>query len=146
MARKRKFKILENIAIADIAFEAYGKDLAELFENSAIATTSVMVELDNLKPNIRKIINLENRDIERLLFDFLNEIVFIKDSETMLFKNYSVDIKENEGKILLRAELLGEGINPKRQTLKIDVKAVTMHLFRIEKIDNLYIATVVLDI
>ena len=33
----KKYKILEDVAIADIAFEIYGKNLNELFENAALA-------------------------------------------------------------------------------------------------------------
>jgi SHS2 domain-containing protein len=49
-----KFKFLENITDADYAFEAYGKNLAELFENCALALTSLMVELSTVEPKVKR--------------------------------------------------------------------------------------------
>ncbi len=144
--KQTKFKILEKIATADIAFEAYGKNYNELFENSALAATSVMVDLKDLNSEIKKEIALQNKDIERLLFDFLNEIVFLKDAESLLFCEFNVEIKENKSGFSLNAVLSGENINPGRHNLKIDIKAITMHMFKIEKKKDKFTATVVLDI
>ena len=146
MDKNKKFKILEKIATADIAFEAYGKTLSELFESSALATTSVMVDVKDLKSEIKKDIKLQNEDIERLLFDFLNEIVFLKDAEMMLFKEFKADVKEKNKEFYLNAVLSGEKINPHKQNLKIDIKAITLHMFKVEKLNGRFKATVVLDI
>jgi len=146
MSEKHRFKILKEVATADIAFEAYGSSLSELFENSALATTSVMVDANTLSEDIKKDIILRNNEIERLLFDFLNEIIFLKDAEMLLFKAVNIHVKEMQGKFSLNAVLSGEKINREKHNLKIDVKAITLHMFRIEKKKNKYTATVVLDI
>ena len=73
-----KFKVLEDVAIADIAFEAYGKNLNELFENSALAIFEESADLNKVEGKEKKSVKIEADNIENLLFDFLSELLFIK--------------------------------------------------------------------
>ena len=141
----KKYKFLENIAIADIAFESYGKDLNELFENSALAVFVSSAEIKTIKPKVKRAIKLNNDRIDNLLYDFLSEIIFLKDKDSLIFSKSKVDIKENK-KYNLKATLYGEEIDLKKHTLLNDVKAVTLHLFKLEKVKNYWKATIVLDI
>ena len=139
------FKYLEEIALADIAFEAVGKNLEELFVSCAEALEDSMVNLKDVKNTIVKDVKLEEDNTENLLFKFLNELIFLKDVEGLLFSKFNVKIKQNK-KYVLSAKLAGEKINHKRHELRNDVKAVTMHLFEIKQIGKNFKATVVLDI
>ena len=144
-----KYKFLEDVAIADIAYEAYGKNLNELFENAAFAIFELSANLKTIKSSKKININLENENIENLLYDFLSEILFLKDSKYIVFKNVKITIKENnkkEKKHQLKAILEGDTINPEKQQLENDIKAITMHMFKVEKTKNGYKATVVVDI
>ena len=135
-----KYKFLDHTA--DIMFEAYGSSLNKLFENSGLATEDTMVNLKQIKPKIKKIVELENKDIETLLFDFLCEFIYFKDAELLLFSKIKVKITKG---FKLKAELFGDKLTEKHEQ-KVDVKAVTFHKFKIEKKDNNYIARVILDI
>ena len=138
-----KFRFFEHTA--DVGIEAYGKNLKELFENAAFATSEVMVNTKQIKASTKKEINLENKDIEKLLFDFLDEIIYYKDAETLLFSKFEVNINKN--KIYkLKAKIYGEKINPKKQELRDDAKAVTLYEFKIEKIKSGYKVRFILDI
>ena len=140
----KKYRFLEDVAIADIAYEAYGKDLNELFENAAMAIFELSASLDTINAKQKLEINLENKKIENLLYDFLSEILFLKDSKYMVFKEVKVKIIQN--KIFkLNAILKGDTINPAKQQLENDIKAVTMHMFKIEKSKSGYKATIVVD-
>ena len=142
---RKKYKFLEDVAIADIAYEAYGKDLNEMFENAAFAIFELSANLKTVEAKEKLEINLENEKIENLLYDFLSEILFLKDSKYMVFKKVKINIKDGE-KYQLKAVLEGDTINPEKQKLENDIKAVTMHMFKIEKEQNSWKATVVLDI
>tara|TARA_Y100000310_G_scaffold268706_1_gene281436 strand:+ start:3545 stop:3970 length:426 start_codon:yes stop_codon:yes gene_type:complete len=139
-----KYKILEDKAFADICFEAYGKDLNELFENSAFAIFEMAVEIDSVKPDVVKKINLTSDSVENLLYDFLSEILFYKDSEQLIFSKSKVTV--NETKLSLKAELHGERVNQDKHPLDNDIKAITMHMFKVEKTPKGYKSTVVVDI
>ena len=145
-SQKNRFRFLEDVAIADIAFEAYGKDYSGLFENAANAIFELTVDLKTLKPKIKKEVKLENSKIDLLLYDFLSEILYIKDADGLIFCRCKIDIKGKNGKYILDAAFEGDKINPKTQTLENDIKAITMHMFKVEKTKNGVKAVVVVDI
>lgn len=92
------YKFLEDAAIADVAFEARGKTLRELFESAALAVTGTMVEdAGKVKQKKRKTIEVEAEDLEMLLFNFLQELIFYKDAELLLFNGFHFDIIEQKG-------------------------------------------------
>ena len=140
-----KFKFLEKVAIADIAFEAYGKNLEELFLNSALAVAETMADVKTVEAKIKKEFELENEKIDGLLFDFLGELIFLKDKDAFVFNKFEVDLKEGK-KNKLKVVCYGDKINLKKQTLKNDVKAVTYHMYKIEKVKDGFKATIVLDV
>ena len=140
-----KYKFLEDVAIADIAYEAYGKDLNEMFENAAFAIFELSANIKTVEARQKIEFELENNTIENLLYDFLSEILFLKDSKYMVFKKVKVSISKRE-KFNLKAVLEGDSINPEKQQLENDIKAVTMHMFEVKKEKSGYKATVVLDI
>ncbi len=143
-----KYKFLENVAIADIAYEAYGKDLNELFENAAFAIFEISADLKTIDAKQKIEFVLENEKIDNLLYDFLSEILFFKDSKYMVFRNVKVTIAEDKknNKYKLKSILEGDTINPEKQHLENDIKAVTMHMFELKKNKSGYKATIVVDI
>ena len=132
---------MDEVATADIALEAEGNTKSEMFENAALATTEAMVELEKVKPTEVREVVLENEDEEQLLFEFLSEIVFYKDAEDLMFSKFEVKIDGDK----LKAKMYGEEFN-QEMGFKIDVKAITMHMLKVEKKNNKYKCTVVLDI
>ena len=148
MFKMPKYKFLEDVAIADIAYEAYGKDLNELFENAAMAIFELSAELKTVEAKKKFDVNLENEKLDNLLYDFLSEILFLKDSKYVVFKKVNVHVDEDKKnkKWKLKSVLEGDTINPEKQHLENDIKAVTMHMFKLEKTKTGYKATVVVDI
>lgn len=145
MFKMPKYRFLEDVALADIAYEAYGKDLNELFENAALAIFELSADLKTVEAKKKFDVNLQHEKIDNLLYDFLSEILFLKDSKYTVFKKVKVSIKEgNPNK--LNAVLEGDTINPEKQHLENDIKAVTMHMFKLEKLKTGYKATIVVDI
>lgn len=136
------FRFLPHSVTSDIAFEATGRSLKELFENSARATFSVMADLAKVKPKIKSIVKMKAPSLEDLLFNFLNELIFIKDRDGMLFSKFNVTIKDAN----LAVSVFGEKIDPEKHDLGVDVKAVTKHDFSMVKKSGIYKARVVLDI
>ena len=143
-----RYKFLEDVAIADIAYEAYGKDLNELFENSALAIFELSAEIKTVEPKQKIEVELKNEKIDNLLYDFLSEILFLKDSKYMVFRNVKATITEDKKNRIykLKSILEGDTINPEKQRLENDIKAVTMHMFELKKEKNGYKARIVVDI
>lgn len=141
------YQFLENIAIADIAFKAWGKGPGELFMACADAIINVMVEdLKTIAFLEERWIEVENDTIEMLLFGFLQEIIFYKDAETLLLRVEEIDINKTDRGYHLKAKAKGEEIDPVKHSLNVDVKAVTLHRFNVQEKSSGWEATVVLDI
>ena len=141
------FLYREDIATADVAFDAWGGTLEELFMAAAAATIGVMVENPTtIMPHEVVEITLENADRDLLLFEFLNELIFFKDARRLLLRTETVNITTANDLFTLHARLSGEVPDPIRHRLKVDVKAVTLHRFILMQTAEGWRATVVLDI
>ena len=140
-----KFIFLDDIATADVAIESRGDTPEELFSASARATFAVMVDTRGVQPKVKKEIHLENLEIDGLLFDWLAEIIYLKDSEAMAFCKFDIEIKKNND-YCLDAEIYGEEIDQSRHELRCDVKAITFHLFEVYEKDGKWISRFILDI
>ncbi len=141
------YRFLEDVAIADVAFEARGKTLAELFSNAALAVTNTMVrDVKTVALQVAKKIDLEADDPEMLLYRFLQELVYYKDAELLLFSGYDLDIRQDTGKWRLHAEVRGEELSQERHELGADVKAVSLHNFNVRKSAQGWQADVILDV
>jgi SHS2 domain-containing protein len=135
-----KFKFLEHTA--DLKFQAFGKSSEELFGNSALAMFSAMSD-KKIKPRIKKQIKVKGKDLESLLYLFLEELIFLLDSENF-FLCRARKIKIDEKNFILEAEVLGDDSG--KYEIKIDVKAVTYNEMFVKKIGNKWAAQVVLDV
>lgn len=138
-----KYKVLEGIATADVAYEVYGKTIEELFNSAAEAVTQTMVDVVTLKPVQKLKFKNQNSKLEELLHNFLNEIIYLKDAERLLFSKYKIKITRHYH---LNADLWGEKIDPAKHHLRTDIKAVTRHKLAIIKSEDYYFAQIVLDI
>ena len=141
------YRFIEDIAIADVAFEAWGDDLAGVLASAAEATLNVMVsDLDSVASRDRRTVNLEAEEPDLLLFDFLQEVIFFKDAHRLLLRPENVVAEAREGIFTVTADLVGEELDMERHDLVVDVKAVTLHRFVVERVDGRWRAFVVLDI
>lgn len=139
------YRYLEDIATADAAFEVEGTTLEELFRDAAVATFEVMVDIGTVKPEVTREIELENKNVGDLFFDWLSELVYLKDAESLIFCRFDVNIRKNDA-CKLKATVSGEPINQIKHSLRSDVKAVTYHMFEVKKTGENWTARVVLDI
>ena len=134
-----KYKYIEHTA--DIQFQAFGKSIEEVFENSALAMFNAISE-DKVKSITKKKISVKGNDNEALLYNFLEELLFLFDSEHfMLSKVNNLKIKDKE----LTAEVSGDEV--KNYDIKIDVKAITYNNMFVKQDDKgNFVSQVVLDV
>src|SRR5207248_11463946 len=141
------YKFLEEIGTADIVFEATGRDLPGLFVAAADATMNVMIDnIDAIQPRETRQIELSSDEIDMLLFDFLQELIYFKDAERLLLRVRDTRIEQRDGNYFLKAETVGEPLDAARHYQRADVKAVTLNGFSVEKADEGWKARVLLDI
>ena len=140
------YRFVEGVARADVAFEASGKTLEELFGSSGKALTRSMVENpESIESRESVKFSLKNDNMEKLLHDFLQEIIFHKDAESLIFNDFNLKVTEKKGECSVEAILKGEEIDNKKHHMIVDVKAVSWHMYKVEKEDE-WKAFVILDV
>ena len=108
---------------------AYGKSLAEAFANAAYGLFSLIVEPNKVKEREPRKVTVQAQDAESLLFNWINELIYIFEVERLLFKSF--DITEFTGQSL-EATCWGEKYDPSRHQLKTGVKSATYHMLKVD--------------
>jgi len=145
MTKKRGFEFLEHMADAYIA--AYGRNLAEAFENAAAAMFEVMTEIERVKPEVEDYIEVKAADEYALLYNWLEALLVKSEINEMLYSKFEISeiTRTNDG-FKLKARIWGEKFNPKKHPQKVGVKAVTYHQMEIIKKPNKTTLKFILDI
>jgi len=134
--------------MADMGVIAEGETLEEAFREAARALTDLMVDINTVERKVRKKITVKSEDLYSLLYDFLTEILIIRDSEGIVFSDFDIKIerdKENDG-YSLECIAYGEELDRKKHTPKEEVKAITYHKMEIEEKDGRYTIKYIVDI
>lgn len=141
------YEYLDDIATSDAAFIARGETVEAMFIAAAEATMNVMVgDLEAISPNRSLEIRVESDTVEMLLFELLQELIFYKDAQRLLLRISNVHITEKTGRLVLTADARGEELDMEKHDLGVDVKAVTLHRYRVEQTSRGWEAAVILDI
>lgn len=128
---RRRFKLIEHTA--DTGLIAYGSSLSEAFANAAYGMFSIITELKKVRKMEQKSVAVSAEDIEGLLFEWLNNLIYVFDVEHLLLKQF--DITEfNEQN--LNAVCWGEKYYPPRHQLRQGIKSATYHMLKIDKKRN----------
>lgn len=144
-----KFDFLEHTA--DIYIVAYGENILELFENAGLAMFESMTDTSGIdKKQVREIIS-EGFDLESLLYRWLEDLLTIYYSETIMCSEVSVESLniERRGDDIqynIKGKCIGDFFDPDKHVSKVEIKAVTYHLMRIIKDEEKWKAYFVLDI
>ena len=69
--------------------------------------------------------------MDLLLWQFLQELLFYKDAQRLLLRVYEVQITTQDHGFALQARAAGEPLDPARHALGADVKGVTLHRLQV---------------
>ncbi|MFX0169127.1 MAG: archease [Candidatus Hodarchaeota archaeon] len=130
---------------SDQMFRAYGQTLAEVFINAAKAMFGVMYDLDEVQNETSLQITAQGKDEEHLLYDWLSNLLIEFEVEEVFFSNFAIDsiVKTPEKLLQLSGKAMGSQEMPELHT---HVKGVTFYRFALERVNNQYVATVVVDV
>jgi SHS2 domain-containing protein len=130
MAEER-FELIEHTA--DIGLMAYGEDLAGAFVNAAYGMSSIMAELEDVKEAEFRLVEVEEDDWEGLLFEWLNQLVYLFDVARLIFTRFEVlEFEEYH----LKVNCYGEKYDPARHRLQAAVKSATYHQLEVDTARN----------
>ena len=128
---------------ADLGLRIRAADLDTLFAEAARCLFSTVVEdLATVRPLQKIDIKLDGDEIDYLLFDWLRELLYHFDAEHLLFGKFEVQVTDGG----LTASAWGEPLDPTRHNLEHEVKAITYHGLRVEKVGAEWEAELIVDI
>ena len=127
------YRPLEDISIADAAFEVIGKDLNEIFKDAALATFSEMVDIHKVGSSESREIKVEAEKPDDLLFRWLEQLIYLKDAEYLWFGKFDVNVEKKGKKYVLEGTAHGEKIMQDPKKMRTDVKAITRHMMKVEQ-------------
>jgi SHS2 domain-containing protein len=139
--RKKRFEILDHTA--DIGLIVYGEDLKTLFENAGEAFFHLITDLRGVRQKEERQVELKGESLERLMVDWLSELLYLHDVESLLFKKFKVEVIGEEG---LRAKAKGEPFREGVHVIKTGVKAVTHHQIQVKRENGGWRAQIILDL
>ncbi len=127
----KRFQFIEHTA--DIGLIAYGGTLAEAFANAAYGMFSIITEPETVEEVESRKLLINEDDLEALLFEWLNSLIYFFDVEMLLFKRFDISYF---GANKLKAVCYGEKYDPSRHRLKTGVKAATYHMLKVDREKN----------
>jgi len=137
----KRFEILDHTA--DIGVIVYGGNLKALFENAGKAFFHLITDLKKVRCRIEKKVVIEGESLERLMVDWLSELLYLHDVENLLFKEFKI---ESVGKGGLKATARGEPFEEGVHAIKTEVKAVTYHQIEVRQEKGRWRAQVIFDL
>ena len=135
------FTIFPHTADAGLRIEA--QDLSALFSDAGRGLFSLIVaNLDEVEPRTTKSFAVDGGNVEYLLVDWLNELLFTFESEQLLLSEFDVSIEQHG----LTARGRGERVDSTRHRMEHEIKAITYHGLFVEPTKQGWVAEVILDI
>ncbi len=108
---------------ADIGIRGIGTTIAEAFAQAALALTAVITDPSSVTPKTSITISVSAEDLDALLFDFLNLVIYEMETRHMLFSQFDITVTGSQ----LRATLTGEPVDTSKHHPAVEVKAATYY-------------------
>ena len=144
--KNKGFEFLDHTA--DLEFVSCGETLESCFENAALALFSAILNLDSVEIKKDKKIEVKAPDLEILLHNWLDELLFLFSTDGLVFKDFKIKIDKNRGydEYRLTGVVHGEHLDLKKHRIETEVKAITYHDMLIEQKEDKWFARVICDI
>ena len=137
----KRYEVLDHTA--DIGLVVYGKDLKALFEHAGEGFFHLITDLKQVNPRLQKRIQIAGEALERLMVDWLAELLYLHDVEHLLFKKFHVESVGQDG---LKAMVYGEPYQEGVHVIKTGVKAVTYHQIQVKQESEGWRARIIFDL
>lgn len=147
-----KYRLIDHTS--DIGIEVFGENLPQLFSNAGYALFDIITDLSLVNSKVSKSVIVTGRDIEEIMVNWLGELLYIFETESIIFKEFEIIEINTSGKksseevewFKLIAEIKGEEYDCRIHIINRAVKAITYHQLKIIKDDVGWNARVILDV
>ena len=135
------YELIEHTA--DIGIRVRGKDLKELFKNSALAMFDITAQKKQpiTKKQEKIIIKQKADDLEELFVNWLNELLSLSSTKELIFSDFQINKLERNS---LEANVIGESM--KNYKINTEIKAATYHQLKLKNDESGWQAEVIFDV
>lgn len=135
------YEIFEHTA--DLGLRVRAATFPELLTEAARGLFAMVVDdLASVEPRVSRELSIAGNDRAYLLFDWLNELLYLCDTERLAFSQFSVEVHDQG----LTAVARGEPLDPDRHHLTHEIKAITYHGLTVAETPQGWLAEVIVDI
>lgn len=128
---------------ADVGIRGFGRSPAEAFEQAALAMTAAITDPATVTPTEEVAIACAAPDLEMLLTDWLNALIYEMATRHMLFGRFAVEIADGR----LEGRAWGEPLSIGKHAPSVELKGATYTSLRVaEERDGLWSAECVVDV
>ena len=134
---------------ADLKIKIEEETLDETFKTAALAIKQAMAENVEVKSKITRIVSVEGKDLQDLLYNFMEEFIFLLDADDFLLSDVEdLEVNRDEEKNVYVLTSTISGDNASNYRFSNDVKAVTFNEMKIQedKENNKWVIQFVLDV
>ncbi|MCJ8305885.1 MAG: archease [Nitrosopumilus sp.] len=129
------YKFLDHAT--DAIIEVTAKNLKEAFSVTADAVINLTLDQDKVEEKDEKEFSAQGKDLDYLLFSWLEEIPFILITEGFAIRRIEFDIVQNGG-YKIQAKAYGEPLDLDKHNFKVEIKAPTFHDMEIRQDNGVY--------
>ena len=122
-----RYELLEHAA--DVMVRCTGRDLEECFENAAYAMFDQVVDASRIEDSVERTVRVTAEDDEERLYSFLSELLFVMDTESLVFDSFKVSIDGDAVVCVAK----GEPLDVNKHHAKAEIKAVTYHMLSVDR-------------
>ena len=128
---------------ADIGIRVFGVTVEEVFVHAAEALFDVLTDLDSIRKDLTREVEVNGSDREDLLVRWLGELLYLCEGEGYLFREFSIFHLTPTS---LKAAARGERFDSARHEFKTEIKAITYHQVEVVQKNGIWIGKVIFDI
>jgi SHS2 domain-containing protein len=126
-----------------LGIRVFGPTLEDIFKNAAMGFYSLTTGIDSVERSTTVRIEVAEDTAERLLVAWLNELIYIFDTDGFIGKAVTIESLDDRH---IRAEIEGERFDPERHDCGFLIKAATYHKLQLEKVGVGWSAVIIFDI
>ncbi len=128
--------------MADVGIRGVGATVDEAFAQAAVALTAAITEPSKVRYDDSVQLDFASTDLETLLFEWLNALIYEMAVRKMLFGHFQVHIDDCH----LQAQVWGERVNRFRHQPAVEVKGATYTELRVANDDGVWVAQCIIDV
>lgn len=134
-----KYELIEHTA--DIGIRAYGETLSELYSNAAEGMFAVIYDTSDCNVSESITLEVDGMDAEHLMVRWLSELLNLS-REGWAFNKFEIaDISDRKIRAVCYGEKHKHQVKP-----KAEIKLVTYHGLKVERVEEEYRAEVIFDV